>query len=54
MELISKELGSRFYYKGSQKRNTNPILLAKFIEPSGIISWYACAFSFKKVNFSDT
>lgn len=41
MKLMTKELKKRFSAIGNQENNPNPIVIAKFFNPSGIGTWYA-------------
>ena len=41
MQLLTKELEARFASIGSQEGNTDPIVVAKFFNPTGAGTWYA-------------
>jgi len=41
MKLITKALEARFSELGIQETNPDPIVVAKFFNPSGIGTWYA-------------
>lgn len=41
MELITKELKARFAEIGDQSELDNPIVVAKFFDPTGSATWYA-------------
>ena len=41
MKLLTKELQERFKQVGSQGKSEDPIIIAKFFNPSGIGTWYA-------------
>ena len=41
MELLTKELIARFKEVGSQDGEKDPIVIAKFFNPTGIGTWYA-------------
>ena len=45
MKLITKELENRFSKVGSQENDKNPIVIAKFFNPSGIGTWYATEYN---------
>lgn len=41
MKLLTKELEARFAEVGSQSEISDPIVIAKFFNPTGIGRWYA-------------
>ena len=41
MQLMTKELAQRFWMVGSQENNPDPIVIAKYFNPTGIGTWYA-------------
>lgn len=41
MKLLTKELETRFAKVGSQENEKDPIVIAKFFNPTGIGTWYA-------------
>jgi hypothetical protein len=41
MKLMTKELEQRFSQVGSQENVPDPIIIAKFFNPSGAGTWYA-------------
>ncbi len=41
MKLLTKELLKRFGEVGSQETDSDPIVIAKFFNPSGAGTWYA-------------
>lgn len=41
MQLLTKELESRFAKVGRQEEVTDPIIIAKFFNPTGLGTWYA-------------
>lgn len=41
MQLLTKELVQRFAKVGRQENNPDPIVVAKFFNPSGAGTWYA-------------
>lgn len=43
--LINQELKKEFAKKGSQEEVTDPMIIAKFFNPSGAETWYAIAFN---------
>ena len=40
MKLITKELINRFNEIGEQSSNENPLIIAKFFNPTGSATWY--------------
>ena len=52
MELITKELEQRFQEVGSQENVKDPIVIAKFFNPTGAGTWYATEYdSIQKIFF---
>ena len=45
MQLITKQLEDRFAKVGSQENNSDPIVIAKFFNPSGAGTWYATEYN---------
>ena len=41
MKLLTKELLKRFEQIGRQEQSSNPIVIAKFFNPTGAGTWYA-------------
>ena len=41
MILLTEELAQRFSEVGSQENQEDPIVIAKFFNPSGAGTWYA-------------
>ena len=41
MKLLTKELLKRFGEVGSQETDSDPIVIAKFFNPSGAGTWYS-------------
>ena len=41
MRLMTKELEKRFAQVGSQEKVKDPVIVAKFFDPSGTGTWYA-------------
>ena len=44
MKLITKELEKRFEKIGTQENTKDPIVVAKFFNPTGMGTWYATAY----------
>lgn len=44
MKLLTKELIQRFAYVGRQEDSKDPIVVAKFFNPTGAGTWYATEF----------
>jgi len=44
MELITKKLEERFKKIGTQENKKDPIVVAKYFNPTGIGTWYATAY----------
>jgi len=51
MELMTKELEKRFKEVGSQKNEKDPLIIAKFFNPSGAGTWYATEYNPKTKTF---
>lgn len=51
MKLITKELEQRFAQIGSQENETDPIVVAKFFNPTGIGTWFATEYDSKNKIF---
>lgn len=51
MELLTKELEKRFAEIGSQENEKNPIVIAKFFNPTGIGTWWATEYDPKEKSF---
>jgi len=45
MKLMTKELEARFKEVGSQEDNEDPIIIAKYFNPSGAGTWYATEYN---------
>lgn len=41
MKLLTKQLEQRFEQVGSQEKSSDPLILAKFFNPTGAGTWYA-------------
>ena len=41
MQLLTKALEQRFMQVGSQENNPDPLIIAKFFNPTGAGTWYA-------------
>jgi len=41
MKLLTKKLEKRFAQVGSQERTEDPLIIAKFFNPTGAGTWYA-------------
>ena len=41
MKLMTKQLEKRFAQVGSQENNKDPLVIAKFFNPTGAGTWYA-------------
>lgn len=41
MKLLTKQLRNRFAQVGSQEESSDPLILAKFFNPTGAGTWYA-------------
>lgn len=44
MQLLTKELEQRFKEIGSQENDLDPIVIAKFFNPTGAGTWWATAY----------
>ena len=52
MELITNELIKRFQAVGSQEDKKDPLIIAKFFNPTGAGTWYATEYEpIKKIFF---
>lgn len=51
MQLLTKELEQRFAEVGSQEEITDPIIIAKFFNPTGAGTWYATEYNPKEKIF---
>jgi hypothetical protein len=51
MKLLTKELLARFKQVGSQEDVKDPIVIAKFFNPTGIGNWYATEYDPKEQIF---
>lgn len=52
MELITQELIRRFQEVGSQEDKKDPLIIAKFFNPTGAGTWYATEYEpIKKIFF---
>jgi len=45
MELLTKEIEARFKEIGSQENEKDPIVIAKFFNPTGAGTWYATEYN---------
>ena len=45
MNLLTKDLLKRFEEIGSQEQDENPIVIAKFFNPTGLGTWYATEYN---------
>lgn len=45
MKLLTKELERRFNQVGSQENVSDPLIIAKFFNPSGSGTWYATEYN---------
>jgi len=45
MKLITKELEARFKEVGSQEEVKDPLIIAKYFNPSGAGTWYATEYN---------
>ena len=41
MKLMTKELEALFKKTGSQEKNPDPLVIARFFNPTGVGNWYA-------------
>ena len=51
MKLLKKEIENRFAEIGNQENNTDPIVVAKFFDPTGGGTWYATEYLPEERNF---
>ena len=51
MKLITKNLEQRFAQIGSQENVKDPLIIAKFFNPTGSGTWYATEYDPKNRNF---
>ena len=51
MKLITKELEKRFKEIGKQENKKDPLVVAKFFNPTGIGTWYATEYQPKEKMF---
>jgi len=51
MELITKKLEERFKKIGTQENKKDPIVVAKFFNPTGMGTWYATEYNSKERSF---
>ncbi len=51
MKLLTKELEQRFKKVGSQENEKNPIVIAKFFNPTGIGTWYVTEYNEEEKSF---
>lgn len=51
MQLITKELEDRFKEVGSQQKEKDPIVIAKFFNPAGAGFWFATEYNRKSKTF---
>jgi hypothetical protein len=51
MKLLTKALEKRFAQVGRQEDNKDPIIIAKFFNPTGAGTWYATEYDPKNRNF---
>ena len=54
MKLLTKQLEKRFAQVGSQENHADPLILAKFFNPTGAGTWYASEYDPKTASFSAT
>ncbi len=52
MKLLTKELEARFAKVGSQENEKDPLVIAKFFNPTGAETWYATEYDPKDKIFS--
>lgn len=45
MQLMTNELQSRFSEVGSQEHNEDPLVVAKYFNPTGAGTWYATEYN---------
>ena len=51
MALLTKELERRFNEIGSQENSSDPMVIAKFFNPTGAGTWYATEYNPEEKNF---
>ena len=51
MKLLTEKLEKRFKEIGSQENDKNPIVIAKFFNPTGAGTWYATEYDSKEKIF---
>ena len=51
MKLLTKELEKRFAKVGSQENEADPIIIAKFFNPTGAGTWYVTEYNPKEKVF---
>ena len=51
MQLLTKEIEKRFEKVGSQENDKNPLVIAKFFNPSGRGTWFATEYDPKEKIF---
>ena len=51
MKLLTKEIENRFAEIGNQENNADPIVVAKFFDPTGGGTWYATEYLPEERNF---
>ena len=51
MKLMTKQLEKRFAQVGFQENNRDPIIIAKFFNPTGAGTWYATEYEPKTRTF---
>jgi hypothetical protein len=51
MKLLTKELLERFQQVGSQEDKSDPLVIAKFFNPTGAGTWYATEYDPKNKMF---
>ena len=51
MTLLTKELERRFNEIGSQENSSDPIVIAKFFNPTGAGTWYATEYNPEEKTF---
>lgn len=51
MKLLTKQLLKRFAQVGSQEHVKDPIVIAKFFDPTGSGTWYATEYDPTTLNF---
>ena len=51
MKLLTKQLEKRFAQVGSQENHADPLIIAKFFNPTGAGTWYASEYDPKTRTF---